>query len=69
MSLAPGAFIGLARARTIVDRALAHARSNDFPAMTVAVLDASGQLVAFAREDGSSLLRERIAPGGKPTAH
>ena len=29
--------------------------------MTVAVLDTAGQLVAFAREDGSSLLRERIA--------
>jgi uncharacterized protein GlcG (DUF336 family) len=29
--------------------------------MTVAVLDAAGQLVAFAREDGSSLLRGRIA--------
>ncbi|MCU1479422.1 MAG: GlcG protein [Subtercola sp.] len=29
--------------------------------MTVAVLDAGGQLVAFAREDGSSLLREKIA--------
>jgi len=31
--------------------------------MTVAVLDAAGQLVAFAREDGSSLLREKIARG------
>jgi uncharacterized protein GlcG (DUF336 family) len=29
--------------------------------MTVAVLDAAGQLVAFAREYGSSLPRERIA--------
>jgi len=31
--------------------------------MTVALLDAAGQLVAFAREDGSSLLRERVARG------
>ena len=31
--------------------------------MTVAVLDAAGSLVAFAREDGSSLLREKIARG------
>src|ERR1700744_6106456 len=31
--------------------------------MTVAVLDAAGQLMAFAREDGSSLLHERIARG------
>jgi uncharacterized protein GlcG (DUF336 family) len=55
--------IDLARARTIVDRALEYARSNDFPPMTIAVLDTAGQLVAFAREDGSSLLRERIARG------
>jgi uncharacterized protein GlcG (DUF336 family) len=56
-----GTAISLAAARTIVVRALAHARSSDFPPMTVAVLDAAGQLVAFAREDGSSLLRGRIA--------
>ncbi len=31
--------------------------------MTVGVLDAAGRLVAFAGEDGSSLLRERIARG------
>ena len=58
-----GAAIGLAAARTIVVRALGHARSSDFPPMTVAVLDAAGRLVAFAGEDGSSLLRERIARG------
>jgi uncharacterized protein GlcG (DUF336 family) len=58
-----GTAISLAAARTIVVRALAHARSSDFPPITVAVLDAAGQLVAFAREDGSSLLRERIARG------
>jgi uncharacterized protein GlcG (DUF336 family) len=56
-----GTAISLAAACTIVVRALAHARSSDFPAITVAVLDAAGQLVAFAREDGSSLLRGRIA--------
>ncbi|MEZ0362350.1 heme-binding protein [Mycobacterium sp. pUA109] len=50
-------------ARTIVDTALAHARSRDFPPMTVAVLDAGGHLVAFGRQDGSSLLREEIARG------
>jgi uncharacterized protein GlcG (DUF336 family) len=53
--------VGLGAARTIVDQALAHARGSDFPPMTVAVLDAAGQLVAFAREDGSGLLRGRIA--------
>src|SRR3984893_1911087 len=58
-----GSAISLAAARTIVVRALAHARSSDFPPMTVAVLDAAGRLVAFAGEGGSSLLRERIARG------
>jgi uncharacterized protein GlcG (DUF336 family) len=51
------------QARAIVEHSLAHAREHQFPPMTVAVLDAAGQLVAFAREDGSSLLRERIARG------
>jgi uncharacterized protein GlcG (DUF336 family) len=55
--------VNLGAARTIVVRALAHARSSDFPPMTIAVLDAAGRLVAFAGEDGSSLLRERIARG------
>ncbi len=63
MSYARAVRIDLARARTVVDRAIAHARSNDFPPMTVAVLDAARRLVAFAGEDGSSLLRERIARG------
>ena len=55
--------IRAAEARTMVDHALEHARRNGFPPMTVAVLDAAGLLVAFQREDGSSLLRERIARG------
>ena len=60
---ARAARIDLASARTIVDRAIGHARSNDFPPMTVAVFDTTARLVAFAGEDGSSLLRERIARG------
>jgi uncharacterized protein GlcG (DUF336 family) len=63
MSLSRANGVSLGAARTIVDHALAHARSSDFPAMTVAALDAAGQLVTFAREDGCSLLRERIARG------
>jgi uncharacterized protein GlcG (DUF336 family) len=55
--------VTLEAARTVVAAALAHARDNDLPPMTVAVLDAAGQLMALAREDGSSLLRERIARG------
>ncbi|MEC3976961.1 GlcG/HbpS family heme-binding protein [Amycolatopsis sp. H20-H5] len=48
---------------TVVEHALAHARKNEFPPMTVAVLDTAGQLVAFGRGDHSGLLRERIARG------
>ena len=55
--------ITLTQAGTIVRRALEHAREQELPPMTVAVLDAGGHLVAFAREDRSSLLRERIARG------
>ena len=51
----------LAHARAIADRALGHARANDFPPMSVTVLDTAGEPVVFAREDGSSLLRGRIA--------
>jgi uncharacterized protein GlcG (DUF336 family) len=51
----------LATARVIVEHTLDHARDHGFPPMTVAVLDGAGQLVAFAREDNSSLLREKIA--------
>ncbi len=53
----------LADASRIVSKALEHARGEGMPPMTVAVLDARGCLVAFQSEDGSSLLRERIARG------
>ena len=53
--------IDLIHASTIVDKALAHGRGMGLPPLTVAVLDAAGCLVAFKREDGSSLLRPEIA--------
>jgi uncharacterized protein GlcG (DUF336 family) len=53
--------IDLNHASTIVDNALAHGRGMGLPPLTVAVLDAAGCLVAFKREDGSSLLRPEIA--------
>lgn len=53
--------ITLTDAQTIVATALAHARGENMPPMSVAVLDAGAHLVAFAREDKSSLLRERIS--------
>ena len=53
--------IDLAQATAIVDKALSHGRTLVLPPLTVAVLDASGVLVSFKREDGSSLLRPEIA--------
>lgn len=53
--------ITLAQAADVIDGALQYARSQSLPPMTVAVLDAGGHLVAFKKEDGSSLLRENIS--------
>lgn len=53
--------IDLAHAAVVVDKALAQGRSLGLPPLTVAVLDGSGCLVCFKREDGSSLLRPEIA--------
>ncbi len=55
--------VQLGHARRIVAAALDYARQESLPPMTVAVLDSGAQLVAFEREDRSSLLRERIARG------
>jgi hypothetical protein len=68
MSLGQENGVGLGAARTIADHALAHASGSDFPPMTVAVLDAAGQLVAFgAKTDpaccvGISRLPRHAAP-------
>ena len=51
----------LAQASQIVDAALAKARELGTKPMTVAVLDAGGHLLAFKREDQSSILRPQIA--------
>src|SRR5579859_836970 len=51
----------LAAASIIVDTALAEGRVRGYHPLTVAVLDAGGHLVAFKREDKSSLLRPQIA--------
>jgi len=53
--------IDLFHAAIIVDAALVHGRGLGLPPLTVAVLDSSGCLVCFKREDGSSLLRPEIA--------
>ena len=54
----------LAQASIIIDKALEKGRELGFKPLTVAVLDAGGQMKALKREDGSSLLRPEIA-GGK----
>src|SRR5882672_2878929 len=51
----------LEQASIIVDKALEKGRELGFKPLTVAVLDAGGQLKALKREDGSSLLRPEIA--------
>jgi uncharacterized protein GlcG (DUF336 family) len=56
--------VTLAAASVIVDKALEKGRELGLKPLTVSVLDGGGHLVAFKREDGSSLLRPEIA-GGK----
>jgi uncharacterized protein GlcG (DUF336 family) len=53
----------LAQATHILQGALQNARAANYKPMGVVVLDASGQLVAFAREDGASMFRFDIARG------
>ena len=55
--------VSLEQAQAIVQGALAHARQQQYKPMGVVVLDASGDLVAFAREDGASMFRFDIARG------
>ena len=47
----------------IADKALEKGRELGFTPLTVAVLDAGGQIKVIKREDGSSLLRPEIAVG------
>lgn len=51
----------LAQAQTIIQAALARSKAEGFKPMGIAVLDASGHLKAFAREDGASMFRFEIA--------
>ena len=55
--------VTLEQAQRIVQGALTHARGQQFKPLGVVVLDASGDLVAFAREDGASMFRFDIARG------
>lgn len=53
--------IKLAQAWQIIEVALAHGRATECQPLGIAVLDPGGHLVAFAREDGTSFLRPKIA--------
>ncbi|TWO68660.1 heme-binding protein [Caenimonas sedimenti] len=51
----------LAQANTIIEAALAKSTASGFKPMGIAVLDESGNLKAFASEDGASMFRFDIA--------
>lgn len=51
----------LQQANQIIAAALARSKESGYPPMGIAVLDASGALKAFAREDGASMFRFDIA--------
>ena len=51
----------LAQANTIISAALAQSKTAGYKPMGIAVLDASGNLKAFASEDGASMFRFDIA--------
>ena len=45
----------------IIAAAIAQSKQSGYPPMAIAVVDASGHLKAFAREDGASMFRFDIA--------
>ena len=55
--------LSLEKARLIISTALAKGRELDLKPLTIAILDAGGQLKALEREDGTSTLRAKIAQG------
>jgi len=55
--------LSLDQASRIIEAAIAARRASDMKPVTVAVLDAGGHLLAFQREDGSSIMRPQIAIG------
>jgi len=55
--------VTLEQAETVIAAALKEGRARGLKPLSVAVLDAGGHLVAFAREDSSSNLRPQIAVG------
>ena len=57
------AILKLEQASKIIDTALAEARKRNLAPISVAVLDAGGNVIAFKRGDGSGIVRFDIAYG------
>lgn len=55
--------VTLTQATQILQGALQAAREANYKPMGIVVLDASGQLISFVREDGASMFRFDIARG------
>ena len=55
--------LGLVKARVIIRKALAHGTDGNMKPLSVIVLDAGGNVLAFERADGASLGRFAIAHG------
>ena len=55
--------LSLDQANHIIQEARKAARAANYKPMGIAVLDASGNLVAFGREDGASMFRFDVARG------
>jgi len=53
----------LARARQIIQAALAHGREQSLMPLTVVVLDSGGHAIAMEREDGAGVVRQQVATG------
>jgi len=53
----------LEQANTIINAALAQSKANGFKPMGIVVLDAAGDIKAYAREDGASMFRFDVARG------
>ena len=51
------------KAKTIINRALAHAREQNMKPLSAIVVDAGGHPIAFEREDGASPGRFALAEG------
>lgn len=51
------------RAKTIINRTLAHARDKNMKPLSVIVVDAGGHPIAFEREDGAAPGRYALAEG------